>query len=285
MAIFRRMRSYLFIVVILLGFGSSAQSKLTISMEQVYTLALEGEPDGLFDEQEAAGDPENGKFATPKSNFDHISRPHNNHAEYIIDLKARHQLSALWIFDVNASDTIFLYSGTIGAFREEGFIVTNKYLEWHRLPLKGEARFIKMRFRSMGAKVGEVIFYGKPSEKLEAAPRSTLKKDGRTVPIGQLLGVNAFNWSPDSLLSAAAAVREYRDWSWADNSENGGAHAWSPGYKFDADDFYRRAKQKGLDVVACLQLTADWLRQGRDPNCRPHFPDADRRETFRLLID
>jgi hypothetical protein len=248
-----------------------------VNPEDVHQLAIEGDPIGLFDEQDQVGDPEMGRAKTPVSPFDHISRPHNSHAKYVVDLKANYQLSALWLYDINAQDTIFLYSGELGDLIYEGFVVTHRYNAWHRYPLKGKGRFLLLDFKSMGAKVGELVVYGKKLSELNEPNVIQTPNGGRVRPtIGDLIGVNAFNWSADSLLQAANAVREFREWSWSDGGNQSdypaypnNQFAWSPGYKFDADDFYRRMNNNDIEVVPCLQLSANWLRGEKDPNSKP----------------
>lgn len=253
------------------------QTKIVVNPEDVHQLAIEGDPIGLFDEQDQVGDPEMGRAKTPVSPFDHISRPHNSHAKYVVDLKANYQLSALWLYDINAQDTIFLYSGELGDLIYEGFVVTHRYNAWHRYPLKGKGRFLLLDFKSMGAKVGELVVYGKKLSELNEPNVIQTPNGGRVRPtIGDLIGVNAFNWSADSLLQAANAVREFREWSWSDGGNQSdypaypnNQFAWSPGYKFDADDFYRRMNNNDIEVVPCLQLSANWLRGEKDPNSKP----------------
>lgn len=267
---------FLFLLMPLLGL--KAQQLIPIAPDQVYTLAMEGAPDALFDEQEWVGDPERGRTRNPVSPFDHIARPHNTHAQYVVDLGAIYQMQAMWLFDINASDTLFVYTGNIQQWQYEGYIVTHRYNSWERLPLKGKGRFLLLDFKSMGAKVGELVFYGNKVQELPVVNPPQLSPRQRP-NMAEFLGVNAFNWNKTDQLGNFQLLREFREWGWSDGvdvedypSYPQNRFAWSPGYRFDADAFYRQMHNAGVEVMPCLQLSAPWLHQQKDPNSKPLWP-------------
>lgn len=265
------MKDLFFFLVLCLGscLNAFGQTKIIVDPINVYQLAMEGDPTGLFDEQLKAGDPEKGKAGEPSSPFDHISRHNNSHARYIIDLGAVYSLSAMWIYDVNAKDTLFVYSGPFKELTSEGFIITDQYNAWQRLPLSGEGQFIMLEFNTMGAKVGEVVFYGKRiGEATNSSASNDIVPDSKT--IGQILGVNSFNWCPEDLMQPFGHVREFREWRWNDNEKSQGkALAFSPAYKFDSDQFYGNMKAMGVEVVPCIQLSPEWLTGKEEGNSKP----------------
>ncbi len=125
-------------------------------------------------------------------------------------------MQAMWLFDINASDTLFVYTGSINEWQYEGFIMPHRYNSWERLPLKRKGRYLLLDFKSMGAKVGELVFYGELQQSIPALPPPSQQPPRKKKRVADFLGVNAFNWNQPDQLGAFQQVREFREWGWSD---------------------------------------------------------------------
>lgn len=98
----------------------------------------------------------------------------------------------------------------------------------------------------------------------------------RDIQMKNLLGVNAFEWDflqdaehPNigdrifepkfELIKSFGVVRHYLDWDKLENKE--GDYSFNPttrgGWNYDV--IYERAKAEGIDILACIKNTPDWL--------------------------
>lgn len=138
---------------------SPAQSLIPLSDTMFYNLSIYTDPGALVDEQQLIGDPLSGGQAV-QSFFDCTSSSLSNNSQFVLDLGAYYDLHSIWFYDINASDTIFVSSGDLINWVTEQAFVTDQYFQWHALSLNTRTRFVRLRFRTMGAKVGEMALYG-----------------------------------------------------------------------------------------------------------------------------
>lgn len=257
-----------------------AQQFIPIADTMVYDLSLSVDPHTLFDEQYQIGDPSQGSGIAPVSPFDNYGNSSNENTVFIIDLGGYYSISEMWFYDINAVDSLYICTGDLLTWGNEVGVSTTGYNTWRSLAINSTSRFIKLRFRTMGAKVGELAFYGSL-----VTPLSSTLPPPLVVPpkdMDEVIGTNGFIWSPDSLLEAIGSLREYRSWDWSDGGGDANYQgypnnefAFSPAYNFDTDAFYTNMKQKGVRAHPCLQLNPEYLRYGRNPNAKPIAQGAD----------
>lgn len=221
-----------------------AQGLIAISDTMVYQLAINNSASPLFDEKNAIGNPLIGNGQTVASFYDYTGNVDNENSQYVIDHGAYYDLSSLYFFDINAQDTIFISAGDIMNWSSEYAFVTDQYFQWHGIAFPERTRFIKLRFRTMGAKVGEMAIYGSLFSTLPINTPTPVAIDPK--PMHEIIGTNGFVWSPDTLLEAIGSIREYRSWDWSDGGGStsysgypNNEYAFSPAYIFDTDAFYQ----------------------------------------------
>jgi hypothetical protein len=120
----------------------------------------------------------------------------------------------------------------------------------------------------------EIELYGlyTPPTATTPGPTPAVLASQRQVPLGQTLGVNAFEWDledptqPSQVDTARlrtiknfTGIRHYLDWEKLESTQ--GTYTFNPtssgGWNYDA--MYQRLQQEGIDVLACIKTLPNWL--------------------------
>ncbi len=265
----------LFFQIFLMGLlrsDAAAQSgKIAFNPEMFFNCSTKGEAWMLVDEQDIAGDPAAGTGGSPQTVF-FPGWPHQDiyyPADVIIDLGVNHNFSSIWVFDVNDSDTLKVFTGTPAGWTEAGSIFLDQYNAWQSLVLNRQSRFVMLRFRSPACRIAEVVLYG-AALGAPIAPPQPVPHPPR--PMQQLIGINGFVDDPLLRIRAAGSLREYHDWQWDEGNTDttypgypNNQYAWSPswvsgpGWGWDFDAFYAQMKNAGISVNPVLQGAAPYI--------------------------
>lgn len=262
-----------------ISFSAHSQSKIVLADSMIYSISWAGNPEALIDEQTLAGDPKNNVSGTPTTVFDLPGGSVSENSRYIFDLAVNYADLEVWFYDVNAIDTIFLFTGSPAGWNLADTFRTGQYLAWHESILSDTSRFLMIEFNAPGAKVNEMVVYGTaidtpgvvlPTPVVHALP-----------DVNDLMAINGFVWNPDSLFECVGAVREYRNWYWMDGgtlSDYDGfpnnEYAFEPAYKHSPDAFYQEMKSRDIDVNPCLQGSTYYLIDSVDGDLN-HKPISD----------
>lgn len=257
--------------------------KISLNEGMIFNCSTKGNAWMLADEQLIAGDPATGLGGTPETVF-FPGWPHQDiyyPADVIIDLGVKHNISSIWVFDVNDSDTLRIFTGTPAGWYPDGFFVLDQWNSWRAIDLNRESRFIMLRFRSPACRIAELVIYGtalgspSPPPVPEAHPPK---------PMHQLIGLNGFVDDPLLRIRAAGSLREYHNWQWDEGNTDttyqgfpNNQYAWSPswvsgpGWGWDFDAFYLQMKNAGISVSPVLQGAAPYLT-GFNDSLNQHKP-------------
>ncbi len=276
----KKLITHLILALLLFSMHNSdaaAQSgKLTLSPDMLFNCSTKGDARMLIDEQSISGDPAAGSGGSPETVFfpgwphQHIYYP----ADVIIDLGVNHNLSSIWVFDVNDSDTLRIFTGSLAGWTEAGYLFLNQYNAWQSFMLNVDARFVMLRFRSPACRIAEFVLYGNALGTPSIPPQPTAHPPK---VMQQLIGVNAFVDDPLLRIKAAGSLREYHDWQWDEGNTDttypgypNNQYAWSPswvsgpGWGWDFDAFYAQMKNAGISVNPVLQGAAPYITGWRD---------------------
>ncbi len=252
--------------------GAVAQpGKIALIPEMLFNCSTKGNASLLVDEQGIAGDPASGQGGSPETVF-FPGWPHQNiyyPADMIIDLGVDHYISSLYVFDVNDSDTIWVFTGHPAGWNNAGHFVLNQWNSWQSLSINRQSRFVMIRFRSPACRIAELVLYGNALGTVPALPQPVTHPPK---PMQQLIGINGFVDDPLLRIRAAGSLREYHDWQWDEGNTDttypgypNNQYAWSPswvsgpGWGWDFDAFYTQLKQAVVSVSPVLQGNAPYI--------------------------
>lgn len=266
------------------------QPKITLNSGMLYNFSTKGEARLLVDEQAIAGDPAAGLGGSPVTVFSPgwINKEIYYPAMVVVDLGRSYQISSLWLYDVNDSDSIFVFSGDPSDWTLKAAMLLDNYNTWRAVSVQDSARFVMFRYKSPSTRIGEIVVYGVPNGPVPPTPAPVeLPKPY----IHQFMGVNGFINDPVDKLACVGSVREYHNWGWdegnLDTTYQGypdNQYAWNPswvsgtGWAFNFDEFYQNTRNSSLITSPDLQTTAPYitgfndslsqfkpLRPGEDP--------------------
>jgi len=133
------------------------ETRVRVAPEMLVNEVPFGDPSGIVDEQELAGDPPSG---APESHWDVSSRFNREFpVSAYIDLGTPRNLSAVWIYDTfNIGDLTISY-GTPGKWKELVTFDCGTFQRWHRLPADVTTRFVRYTRQSPSAIFAETVLY------------------------------------------------------------------------------------------------------------------------------
>jgi len=248
----------------------------------------------------------------PKTFVDRDWNECYKHAKYVFDLGAYYRENTLLFYDTFAVDWIYLYTGDPSNWKLIDSIETsfgdsfsNEHI-WDTLTFCDTTRFIMLEFASPQSRVNEItlhaILYDSSSTVLSADTGSVI---GPSV-MNKLMGINGFNADPDSILSVAGSIRLYYNWSYADGGTDTAQNRYYypfcssyQGYPMNKysfnpdwdqrhlDDDFAKFCNSGLEINACLQTSAHYIRPGFNENAKPIFigSDSTNPESYRAHAD
>jgi hypothetical protein len=239
--------------------------------DRMLNITASGDVAALFDEQELAGDPRDGESGAPITEYTNgwagwaLYYP----MESIVDLGQEYQLSDVYYYDINGSDSLYMWCGN-GSDWEVIFAETsNAYNSWTGHSTSCAGRYLKFHWKSPSTSVTEMVLYGTPlGEGPEPVPEPVLHEHPT---FDELMGVNGFIDDDRDLLQVTNNIREYRNWAW-DDGNNGSSpdypnnlFAWSPsavrwnGGGWDFDEYYEDLTGRGVNLQPVFQGVAPWL--------------------------
>lgn len=253
-----------------------AQQKIVLEASMFYNFSTKGEAGQWVDEQQLAGDPAGGSGGQPTTVFSPgwVNADIYYPAMVVLDLGKTYQLSSVWLFDANDSDSLIIFSGTPAQWQRRAGILLNTYNSWREVTLDVSTRFLMFRIPGPSTRVAEIVLYGTAS----GAGSSTPVPAATIYPMMQdFIGVNGFVDDPLDKLSCAGLLREYHNWGWdegnLDTSYPGypnNACAWNPswvsgpGWGFYFDEFYQQLRTAGIRVSPDLQGSALYIHDFND---------------------
>jgi hypothetical protein len=265
-----------------------ADTPLTLTEEMAIDVSGESVARRLVDEQSLIGDPAGGSGGQPKTewtlgwtNWETI-----HPIEAVIDLGRAHRLSAVSWYDGTGHEPLEVSVWSDGAWKPIAEDSLDAYQTWTTKKTDAATRYVRFLQRKPGGAIHEIALYGTPSGE---APAKTPSPGPRPQPVtmDRFIGTNGFIVSPLARVAKIAGVmREYHQWQWdegnVDPDYRGGLPAWSPswvsgpGWGWDFDDFYAKAKAAGVEIQPVIQGTLPYLVDGQAGGNESHPLTKDR---------
>ncbi len=153
-------------IVLLLCLFTLATQAQTAERIELSTSMITNETDNgdarlLVDEQEFAGDPLNDIGGVPTTIWFPGWSPTAYPASAYIDLGTQHQLSYIYLFDVNNSGDLLLEYGYPGNWTPLFIDGLANYLQWNQHALEVTTRYIRITRESSASNISEILLYGK----------------------------------------------------------------------------------------------------------------------------
>ena len=266
------MKKFLLLLLFVHGlFFTSFSQKIPLKAKNILNVSAKGQAQNLVDEQAASGDPKAGSTYQPTTSYQYNISGHIYYPlEVIIDLYAVHTITDLYFFDINASDSLIISTGSPGNWTKAVKTTTSLYMSWSGFPINRDTRYLHLEFRSTSSLITEVVLYGTAKGAIVYPPDPqpvVMKKS----TVEEFLGINTLHDIPDTLQNVVKHLREYHNWGWDEgNGETyagfpNNQYAWNPswvsgtGWGWNFDAFYGNAKARGLAVSPDLQLNAPHL--------------------------
>ena len=204
-----------------------------------------------------------------------------NPADYpavvVIDLKQTRPLAKIRLYDGTGQPGLRLLVSTDGRQYEPVLeLVLEQYAQWREYALSASARYLKIELSEAqgDAMLGEIELYeaeaGDSAERRSPAPPPIVPLRPRTGEAVKL-GSNGFHWVPLDLVSPFYFYREYQCWEWMEQEKGLCRFEPTDGASGNYDTHYAQLRARGIQPVACVNQTPDWLLEGH-PN-KPHRKD------------
>ncbi|MFZ4799184.1 MAG: hypothetical protein ACOYMA_16915 [Bacteroidia bacterium] len=212
-----------------------------------------------------------------------------NKAQFIIDLKAQHQLTGISIFELaggwRGKDTVFIYTGNPAKWHANGYITAKRDKDqWATINLNDSSRFVMLEFNIKIKDIEEVVLYGSKIGEIDSiTPEISIIRSLPTMD--RLMGATGGLWENENLLSCVGSLREFHTWNWNDggNDEKNYNHSlngfepypnnifyFNPDFSNRHTDVdYKRITDKGTELNPCLQTSALYFINGDNENNKP----------------
>lgn len=276
-------RLVLVLFLFVIGKVTFTQQKINLDASMFYNFSTKGDASLWVDEQQLANDPASGNAGQPVTVFSPgwINADIYYPAMIVLDLGKAYSISSLWLFDVNDSDSLHIFTGTPAIWVKKAGILLNTYNNWRELPINTTSRFLMFRIPGPSTRVAEIVVYGTPVGQSSEPP---LPVQHISPLMQHFMGVNGFINDPIDKLSCVGNVREYHNWGWDEGNTTtdyrgypNNQYAWNPswvsgpGWGFYFDDFYTDLKSNKLIVSPDLQGAAPYIT-GFDDSLTQHKP-------------
>lgn len=189
----------------------------------------------------------------------------------VIDLQKSHNLSQIRLFDGSGKPKLrfFATHAETAPYQILAETQLDAYQQWVTIEVAASARFIKIELSDIqGDKVvGEIEFYANDTVASDVRPAAAAPPPA-VIPLrprtgtALKLGSNGFHWVPPGLLEPFAWYREYQCWDWMEAERGLNRFEPSDGASGNFDTHYRLLKSLGIQTVACINQTPDWLLTG-----------------------
>ncbi|MCB9496400.1 MAG: hypothetical protein H6686_05885 [Fibrobacteria bacterium] len=244
---------------------------LHVSPDDIVNLGGKGDGYLLFDEAALAGDPKSGTGGTPVTEFTngYINKDLYYPLETVVDLGRVVDLSDVWWFDINGSDSVEVWCGDGDEWTGIGARVTSDYMRWRGISTTCAGRYVKFRMKSPQSALTEVVLYGTPRGPKGDPPAPVIAEHPT---MGALVGMNGFVDDDREVLQAVGNLREYHSWQWDDGNGDastpaypGNLFGWAPSWVrgtnwgWDFDDFYGDMHKRGVSMQPVFQGTPAWM--------------------------
>ncbi|MFK7908182.1 MAG: fibronectin type III domain-containing protein, partial [Chitinophagales bacterium] len=160
--------------LLLLSLQISAQTIIPLTTDMVTNESGIGNATQIVDEQTEAGDPANDAGGQPFSTWYTGFNANNYPASTYINLGAFHDLTDIYVFDLNNTGDLTIEYGSPGSWIPLTSINLNKYLKWKGKSVDVQTQYLRFTRETSGAIFAEVVLYGgltpPPSEKLLLEP-------------------------------------------------------------------------------------------------------------------
>lgn len=266
------MRRIVYLVAIISFFFSPGFSqKITLNPSMLTNITAKGNDEVLVDEQ-AAMDPKISAGIKPVSDRFTIEEPSGAinplylPMEVVIDLKRNYTLTDIYFYFLNGStDSVFFYTGTPTNWGSSFLLAkpTNGYDTWRGYPVSVTTRYLKIKIKSTGVQLREIMLYGTTieTEVPDPLPAGQIPLRKR---IWDFAGSNIFEdgWN-DSILDVSGTHRIYYDLRWFDYDMTNPFPTNNYSYgKFDSgartlDGFFKRWKDKGIHTLLTLKENSE----------------------------
>lgn len=258
-------------------------AKIELSPDMVTAVWTGGDARAIADEQELAGDPQSGTGGKPETSWQTDYGTYYRHEnEAIVDLRAEHRLTELYLFGEGGNGKVrFEYGKPFDWQPLLSYDDPDASPHWSRYTLgEGEegvrTRYLRITIHNGtdGSEPGddeppaktfnEMALYGRALEKPEAIPEP--KPPART-KMAKFIGMNGFIDDSAHVLMAGGTVREYHNWLWGEGDTNpdypfpypNNKNAWNPSYPgWDFDAYYRKLKELDITVFPAIQGKVVW---------------------------
>lgn len=251
----------------------AAQTKISLTEANIVNISAKGNPSALVDEQDSAGDPSSGSGGNPATVYTNgyegqqLFYP----LEIVVDLYAKHDLTSLYYYDINGSDTIWVYAGSPKSWRLLLKETTSTYMNWSGHALSDTSRYLLIKVNSPQTQITELVLYGTPLE--QVTPPEEPPPVKHTYPVmRQFIGTNSFVDVPADLAAAVGFIREYHNWQWDEENKSANysgfpdnAYGWNPSWvregnwAWNFDEFYASLQNRNIGVCPTLQKCLPYM--------------------------
>lgn len=251
--------------------ATAAEQKLTLTPKMLLNESAIGDSAGLVDEQEAVGDPANGKGKPPSHPFFPGWAAWQYPISVVIDLGAANRVTRLCIYNETGRNNIVVSYGKPFAWKDQP-VTLDGFRSWKEVLLGVETRYLRLTLLHP-AYLPEIVAYGEPQASPAPPPAKTIVRRPLST-IDQLIGMNAFIDDPiDAMAGAGAFVREYHSWGW-DVEGKDGLRRFQPsgaagGNSWFFDDYYAKLKARGVTVSPALQQMLPAVFGGKNEEAKP----------------
>lgn len=212
----------------------------------------------LADEQDKLPDLPDGEYLPLddyKGSWKPVYGPDVPAASCVIDLGQTHTLKSLAVYDTYGNHTLTVETGQPFSWQTAGKIVLNSFLSWKHLDLSAIAptRYVRLSCPESEPGISELGLYGYAmGDGKENFVQPARERERATADVA--FGVNAFVDDPIQVSKVAGTVREFHNLSFTyENGKNYFAPSANGAWDFDA--YYKEMKQRGIDVLPCIQGT------------------------------
>jgi hypothetical protein len=259
--------------------------RLILTPDMVLNEFVQGNAGFLVDEQAGAGDPLSGNGNETFTWWDAGTTTWKYPVYAIIDLKGLCNITEVFVYDLDESDPITVYTGEPFDWQEAFVDSLTNINQWNHHLVNTESRYLRLKLNSRKSKIGEIVVYASRLEALEEEPEPL---SHQFALMDELIGINAFVNDPPGRMAAAGFVREYHNWMWCE----GNTSQSYPGYPNNQNEFntmgwnfdyyYKNFAKSGIVAAPCIQDNVMWLTDFNlsKKSTKPVSPGEDPEDPF-----
>jgi len=252
-------------------------TRITLRPEMIVNETAIGDASKLVDEQDAVGEPGEGKGKRPERPFFPGWTSWQYPVSVFVDLGAECELTRALIYNDTGEHKIVLSTGRPFDWKPRE-VTLGGYREWRPFDLNVKTRYLRITL-AQPTSISELVLYGKAQPTVPPA-KPPARRPSTQQPMDQFIGTNAFIDDPvDKLAVPVGFVREYHNWSWdteaPDHQVRFQPSGAAGGNSWFFDDYYAKLLASGVTVCPAIQGSSPVYFPGHDNDAKPIAAGAD----------